>query len=377
MNRETDTLRRVQERTAARKLLGLIPDYSQHAPRTSRHIPTSGVVDCVHMRGPTQELVECEKCRNKKTSLRLFSCDKFSRCTTVTQVPGVPCCATCTSREPHPRPQPETAVAADTELRWACGVTTVPSRWGTTLPKTLASISDGGFKSPRLFVDGEKDALSWGYLGFDYTLRWPAVHAFGNFWLGLLEMYLRDPLADLYAMFQDDILVCRNTKQYMEASIRNLCAELSHPPYFNLFTSRPNEDLVKHRGVGWHPSNQLGWGGQALVFPRDTLQRMFQSKHFVERPLGMRNGVPDPPRAWRNLDGGVAASVKSFGGVELVHNPSLVFHMESPSSMGNTMDGRMAQGRWPGEDFDATRLLGIGSNTKWEAAVRGVETATV
>ena len=232
-------------------------------------------------------------------------------------------------------------------MNWQVGVTTVPSRRYTTLPKTLASLREGGFGNPRLFVDGVVDRA--GYEG-EVTTRWPAVHAFGNFWLGLLEMYLRDPLADLFAMFQDDVLVCRNTRQYVEESPKPC---LDQPVYFNLITVKPNEDLVRGRGVGWHPSNQLGWGAQGTVFPRETMIRMFQTRHLAERPLGMRNGVPDPARAWRNLDGGVIASVKSFGGLELVHYPSLVYHVDCPSAIGNRKDGRMVQGTWPGEVFDA------------------------
>ncbi len=243
-------------------------------------------------------------------------------------------------------------------LTWTYGVTTVPSRRHTTLPKTLESLHKAGFHHPRLFVDGEQDQCPWSYPGYEFTPRWPAVHAFGNFWLGLLELYLRYPLADLFGMFQDDILLCRNTRQYVEESIPQVLGRINKPLYFNLFTCKPNEDLVKMNGVKWHFSNQLGWGGQALVLPRDTMQKMFMSRHLVERPLGMRNGVPDPKRAWRNLDGGVIASVKSVGGAEMVHYPSLVYHIECESVIGNSRDGRMVQGTWPGEAHDAMTWVG-------------------
>lgn len=249
-------------------------------------------------------------------------------------------------------------------MEWNCGVTTVPSRRHTTLPGTLESLHRAGFTDLRLFVDGEQDAPAWECLGHEYTLRYPPVHAFGNFWLGLLEMYLRDPLADLFSVFQDDVLLCRNTRQYFEESPKpDLYPTLA---YFNLFTCRPNEDLVAGRGTGWHLSNQLGWGGQALVFPRETMIRMFQARHLVERPLGMRNGVPCPEKAWRNLDGGVIASVKSVGGVELVHYPSLTLHVDCPSVIGNGKDGRTAQGEWLGEHFDAMSWLGPQSESKRE-----------
>lgn len=248
-------------------------------------------------------------------------------------------------------------------MKWTCGVTTVPNRRHTTLPKTLDSLHKAGFADLRLFVDGEQDAPAWECLGYDYTLRWPKVHAWGNFLLGLMELYLRDPLADLFAVFQDDILLCRNTRQYFEECPK---PDLGLSMYFNLFTCLPNESLVKNKGTGWHLSNQLGWGGQALVFPRDTMIRMFQSRHLAERPLGMRNGVPCPEKAWCNLDGGVIASVKSVGGVEVVHFPSLVYHVDGPSAIGNGRDGRMVQGAWPGEAHDA--MAWVGKDAEMELA---------
>lgn len=248
------------------------------------------------------------------------------------------------------------------DLKWACGVTTVPSRRTTTLPGTIASLYAAGFLDLRLFIDGcsngDVKPYKQHYPGLGITTHDPPVHAFGNFWLGLLEMYLREPLADLYGLFQDDVLICKNTKLYLEATIPSSCEERFHPPYFNLITVKHNEDLIREKGIGWHHSNQLGWGAQGLIFPRQTMFMMFQSRHMVERPQGMRNGVPDPPRAWKNLDGGVCASIKSCGGIELVHYPSLIYHVEGPSAIGNQRDGRMTQGTWLGEAFDTMTLIG-------------------
>src|SRR6185503_20920621 len=78
---------------------------------------------------------------------------------------------------------------------WAYGVTTVPSRRETTLPRTLASLAAAGFASPRLRVDDvENDRL----------------YAPGNWWLLLHELWIRsEGGADFYAIFQDDVIAAK------------------------------------------------------------------------------------------------------------------------------------------------------------------------
>src|SRR3954465_7467772 len=86
---------------------------------------------------------------------------------------------------------------------WAYGITTVPERRYDLLPRTIHSLARGGFDLPRLFIDGhEKSYHEWDTL--PQTIRYPAIRTMGNWLLGLWELYIREPAADRYAIFQDD-----------------------------------------------------------------------------------------------------------------------------------------------------------------------------
>src|SRR5688572_13834079 len=97
-------------------------------------------------------------------------------------------------------------------VRWAYGVTTVPKRRRDLLPRTLGSLAAGGFAAPWLFVDGCDELPGWRAefvapgRAAGVTCRYPLVRAYANWGLALGELWLRDPHADRYAVFQDDFV---------------------------------------------------------------------------------------------------------------------------------------------------------------------------
>lgn len=240
--------------------------------------------------------------------------------------------------------------------RWAVGLTTVPKRRDDLLARTLFSLAASGFERPRLFVDGSPEG--YGTLGLPITFRTPPVLPYANFVLGLAELFFRDPEADAYAMFQDDLITSKNLRPYLERSL-----DLFSKTYYNLYSFPSNESLSKGR-AGWHESNQLGRGALALVFSNRGVIDLLSNQHVVERPK-------DKLRGWRSTDGGVVTALKKVGYKEMVHSPSLVQHTGHVSSFdkGKLSDGRHAswvEYRWPestfsrtfrGEDFDCLLLL--------------------
>lgn len=241
-------------------------------------------------------------------------------------------------------------------MRWAYGVTTVPSRRQDLLPRTLASLCSAGFDSPRLFVDGLENCLAdrWQQdLQLTVTARFPFIRVFGNWVLGLAELYIRDPGADRYAMFQDDFVTYPNMRQYLERCAYPDGEEGRDKGYWNLYTFPSNQNLapVDGKGMqreGWYPSNQFGRGAVALVFNRPAVITLLTHLHMVERPQ-------DCTRGWRAVDGGIVTAMGKAGWKEYVHNPSLVQHTGLVSSMGNKPHKLAVSFR--GEDYDALRLL--------------------
>lgn len=218
------------------------------------------------------------------------------------------------------------------------------------LPQTLESLRLAGFDAPRLFVDGCKDLSEYEHFKLPVTLRHPVVKTFGNWSLGIMELFYREPTADRYAMFQDDLITSVGLREYLEKS------QYPEKGYQNLFTFRCNEKIVRGQATGWMEAScchddrkyNTGRGAVALVFSREALVTLLQQPHHVERPLHAGEW-------WRGIDGGISNSMNDAGWREYIHNPSLVQHTGDVSTIRNLTHQRAQTFRGP--KFDLTTLL--------------------
>lgn len=232
-------------------------------------------------------------------------------------------------------------------MQWAVGVTTFyPDRICMMLPVTLESLRRGGFQNPRLFVDNCRDPDAYRHFGLEVTLRYPRIMAWGNWWLALNELYIRQPHAARYAIFQDDIQCVRNLRPYLEA------APYPTGGYCNLCLYPQNAESGRK---GWYraPSHKQGWrgyGAQGLVFDRTALLTLIGKDHepFTLKPTNANRGH-------EAIDGAVVSKLEAFGIMEHVHAPSLIRHIGDESVIGHGRQPATAQ--FPGEDFDAMELL--------------------
>ena len=243
-----------------------------------------------------------------------------------------------------------------TLVRWAYGVTCVPQRFDTLLPRTLASLARAGFDSPHLFVDHswEHEVPEVYRKAYHVTCRWPdsqgvGVRAQGNWTLGLWELYIRNHHCDLFAMFQDDLVACRGLKEYL--------TQVPYPEkgYLNLYTFPSNQQICPRdpatgrQREGWYHSNQCGRGAVALVFDKPTVEMILSCQHIVHR-------IQDVHWGHRKLDGGLIEGARKAGWREWVHNPSLVQHTgQKATAIGNVEQPLAPSFR--GEDWDACSLL--------------------
>jgi len=226
-------------------------------------------------------------------------------------------------------------------VKWAIGVTAVRERVANLLPLTLRSLEAAGFASPRVFLDGFGGYLCEDPWGGGLTGRVPAVGAFGNWILAAWELWIREPAADRYAIFQDDVLVVRGLREYLEAR------KPEGKWYLNLYTTRENGALAGGKR-GWFLSNQLGKGALGLVFERDGLGALLGSAGIVAKPHAVR--LPK-----KNIDGAVVNAMKRAKYREWCHYPSLAEHIGEESVLRNA--GRRYAPSFPGEKFDARGLL--------------------
>lgn len=221
-------------------------------------------------------------------------------------------------------------------ITYAYGVTTCSARIHTLLPMTLQSLGKAGFPKPRLFIDGEADVSKYSN-DYEITQRVPNVRTAGNWTLSAYELYIRNPNAQRYAMFQDDFVTYPNLRAYLDR------CEFPETGYWNLYTFPENE-----RELGWSETKQTGRGAVALIFSNFGLRNLLSSEMYVQRPL-------EPYRGWRRVDGGIVDAMNERGWREHTHTPSLVQHTGLDSSMGNPRQELAHTFR--GEDFDALQLV--------------------
>lgn len=206
---------------------------------------------------------------------------------------------------------------------WSYGVITVPAR-SALLEASIASLAAAGFPSPRLFMDD-------------------GLRVVGNTIKALVELYLRSPVADRYALFQDDILAVANLRTYLER------CRYPIDGYLNLILYPDNEADLAEKRQGWQSAAHKGRGAQGLVFSREALMTLLQQQSFWYKPQDLQRG-------WHNVDGCIVVAMRNAGWREFIHYPSLLDH----TGAGKTTFNPVAQPpitSFPGEAFDALSLL--------------------
>lgn len=224
-------------------------------------------------------------------------------------------------------------------VTWAYGVITVPERKDSILQRTLTSLSHAGFPLPHIFVDE------------------PRIKVYGRWLLSAWELFIRNPVCDRYAFFQDDFITYRNLRSYLDRTI--YLSSDSTLRYYNLITELRNEQYVQGKPQGWLEAEsmntpqrlQYGKGAVALVFNREALMTLLSARHLVERVI-----TADLKRKDRNVDGAIVTAMNYAGYREYIHNPSLVQHVGTHSTV---TPGLIHQPNtiFLGENYDALSLL--------------------
>ena len=189
-------------------------------------------------------------------------------------------------------------------VRWSYGITTVSERRFNLLQDTLQSLASSGFPNPKVFTDGLPHKL--GHLA--------------NWMRTAFNLYTMEPLADRYAIFEDDLICCSNLREYLEQWHPD-------PGYLNLLTHQQNADLLQPRAPhGWYLSNQRGRGAVALVFDNSAIRDLLTSRVFIDRPKMEHK---------QSADSIVLESLGPYGYKEYFHHPGLVQHMGKESMLGH------------------------------------------
>ncbi|HCS55012.1 MAG TPA: hypothetical protein DIW81_26070, partial [Planctomycetaceae bacterium] len=195
-------------------------------------------------------------------------------------------CNACEEGLRQRKEQEKTEQRTRNVTKWSVGVTTAP-REQPTLERSLISLAEAGFESPRLFVEpGTEIPEDFDHLPI--SQRDQKLGAFPNWYLALTEMVMRDPRAEAYLLCQDDVLYSKGARNYLEQvlwpSDKTGVVSLYCPSH----DQRPEDaNGFKATTNGWN-----SWGALAYIFPNRALRKLLSEPRVLHhRSCGPRQGL--------------------------------------------------------------------------------------
>jgi glycosyltransferase involved in cell wall biosynthesis len=210
---------------------------------------------------------------------------------------------------------PRGAARGTARLTWQIGLLTAPRRV-PTIRKTLENLDGAGFGPIHIFAE-PGSALPADIENGRLTIHTRRLGNFANFYSSLATLFERDPDADCYAIFQDDILVAMGAREWCEREFWPQGAGI-----VSLFTPQIHSDGLP----GWtlkSPGFYRIYGAQALVFRGDVVRR------FLADPLVLHShGL------YEHNDDAVVSGWAARNQLPIAyHSPSLVQHVGTVSSI--------------------------------------------
>lgn len=285
---------------------------------------------CVHL-GDHIRTEPCTTCRGN-VQLKVFDCLHSAHSET-----DFKSCGGCEDYELQLR-------SGDVKT-WAIGVTTAP-RKTPTLGRTLASLEEAGFQEVRVFAEPDSEVPD-SSIGGKITIRDETIGAWPNWYLALSELYLRTPRADAYMLVQDDVVMCRGLRRYLE---RQLWPH-HRVGFVSIYRSAGYRELSPGFSEVSLAEGMLG--ALTLIFPNFAARSLLADHHTLAHRLrGRQSGlahIDDVVGFW--------ARKSRLGG--WVHTPSLAQHIGEESAIwGSTYNlGKRIASDFVGQEFDAQTLL--------------------
>jgi hypothetical protein len=196
---------------------------------------------------------------------------------------------------------------------WSTGITTA-RREPSTFDRTMLSLARAGF-DPHIFKD-------WGvsidpvFLKNGLTERSEPVGAWKNWLEGLKELRSSNPSADFYGMFQDDIVLCKNIRPYLE---------------HNLWPSEKTAVVSIFTPCGYSSGKSRGW--EKIELGRD----LWMAQAYIFNPAHIDTILNDEGiLSWQgrqNIDSNVGECLQNNSLEIYYHVPSLCQHFSMTSAI--------------------------------------------
>ena len=228
--------------------------------------------------------------------------------------------------------------------RWVIGVTTAP-REIPVIARTVRSLRSSGWEKEVLWLFAEPgspvpdDVLRSGLARVIHRQH-SALGAWGNFYLALAELCVREPLADAFLMLQDDVVFSPGLREYLEEQLwpgPNPGVVSLHTPAH--FAPTWGTGFFK-ADVGWG-----AWGAQAFIFSNAAARKFLGDLNVVGHPvLGIMDGR-------KNVDSVVGDWCRRAGREFWLHSPSLTEHIGVRSTLWKSaaLSGKRVSADFSGE----------------------------
>jgi hypothetical protein len=167
---------------------------------------------------------------------------------------------------------------------WAVGVTTAP-RPQPTLHACLDSLLRAGWEGPRLFVDSAVTVPDR-FSDLPVTFHETRLGAWPNYYLGLVELLMREPEADAFMLVQDDVVF--DDRHPLREYLEEILWPADPVAAVSLFCSSP----YAHALPGWHEfEGRWVLGALAFVFPPESAKRFVTDRTVFEHRSDRRVGL--------------------------------------------------------------------------------------
>jgi hypothetical protein len=209
---------------------------------------------------------------------------------------------------------------------WAVGVTTAPRR-KPTLDSCLDSLARSGWETPRLFVDSGV-TIADRFSDLPLTLRETKLGPWPNYYLALVELMMREPVADAFMLVQDDVIF--DDRHDLRAYLEEILWPADPVAAVSLYCSK----AYTQPESGWHKlESQWIWGALAFVFPRES------AKRFLTDPLVFEHRS-NPKEGLVNIDILIGQWAHEHQLPIYFPSPSLVQHVGNESSIWSDPESR-------------------------------------
>lgn len=215
--------------------------------------------------------------------------------------------------------------------QWAVGVTTAP-RPVATVSRTVESLKQSGFH-PIVFAEPRSD------VNLDCLVieRQHRLGCWRNYVQTIKDLLQLRPQAEAIAIFQDDIVVCRDLRDFLEHDLW----PSAQTGVVSLYSA---EEYEAGESVGIDRRGKMILGLCAAIYPRHIAEKLVSDEYSKDwRGCHAQQGYVDDPVKKKAADTWVAESLKKMNKKVYHYRPSLAQHVAETSAIGHGGNAQIRQ----------------------------------